>query len=116
MRSITGNGSVRVTGIYKPVIYRLKGEPAYIQDPKEPMVRKKVTIMTFIDPLRLLVQKDILLNLIFGGMVYAIWSMVTSSTTGLFKERFGLNELQLGLVFLPNGTLYPRPVIKFIKT
>jgi MFS family permease len=29
--------------------------------------------------------------------------MVTSSTTALFQGRFNLNDLQVGLVFLPNG-------------
>jgi Ca2+/Na+ antiporter len=51
------------------------------------------------------------LNLIFGGVVYAIWSMVTSSTTGLFKSRFGLSELVLGLAFLPNGTSPSYPAL-----
>ena len=63
----------------------------------------KVTLKTFVEPLLLLKEKDILPSLIFGGTIYAIWSMVTSSTTGLFKQAFGLSELLLGLAFLPNG-------------
>lgn len=73
-----------------------------MQDPEE-RTRKKITLGTFTEPLKLLIQKDILINLIFGGVVYAIWSMVTSSTTGLFKDKFNLSELQVGLAFLPNG-------------
>ncbi|PTB35136.1 hypothetical protein M441DRAFT_62996 [Trichoderma asperellum CBS 433.97] len=103
LRSIAGNGSLRLTGIYKPLVARFTVEPPYMQDPDEAVQRKKVTVITFIEPLKLLVEKDIVLNLLFGGVVYAIWSMVTSSTTGLFKSRFGLNELLLGLAFLPNG-------------
>lgn len=103
MRSITGNGSVRTDGIYKPIIYLIKGEPSFTEDSPEPVIRKKITFRTFLDPLQLLRQKDILLNLIFGGVIYTIWSMVTSSTTGLLKENFGLDELTLGLAFLPNG-------------
>jgi hypothetical protein len=45
-----------------------------------------------------------LLSLIFGSVVYASWSMVTSSTTALFHRLFLLNELQLGIIFVPNGT------------
>ncbi len=104
LRSIAGNGSLRLTGIYQPLVGRFTKEPPYMQDPADTVQRGKVTPMTFIEPLRLLVEKDILLNLLFGGVVYAIWSMVTSSTTGLFKSRFGLSELLLGLAFLPNGT------------
>jgi MFS family permease len=107
LRSIAGNGTIRLTGIYQPLIYRFTKEPSYLEDTDEPIVRVKVTIMSLVDPLRLLAEKDILSSLIFGGVVYAVWSMVTASTTGLFKSRFGLSELLLGLAFLPNGTLSP---------
>lgn len=105
LRSIAGNGSLRLTGIHQPLIRRFTKEPDYIQDPGDVVTRRKVTLQTFIDPLKLLVEKDILLNLIFGGVVYTIWSMVTSTTTGLFRSAFGLSELLIGLVFLPNGKL-----------
>ncbi|KAK1997853.1 major facilitator superfamily transporter [Colletotrichum falcatum] len=103
MRTIAGNGSLRLGGIYKPLVLYLKKDPSYLEDPKEPIQRKKITLMTFFEPLRLLVQKDILINLAFGGVVYTVWSMVTSSTTVLFKQRFNLNDLEIGFVFLPNG-------------
>ncbi|KAI1419243.1 major facilitator superfamily transporter [Xylaria sp. FL1777] len=103
LRSIAGNGSLRLTGIHQPLIARFIKEPSYMQDPDDTIQRKKVTFITFLEPLKLLVEKDIFLNLLFGGVIYAIWSMVTSSTTGLFKSRFGLSDLLIGLAFLPNG-------------
>lgn len=103
MRNIAGDGSLRLKGIYNPLIRRVTKEPDYMQDPEEAIVRKRITVSTFTDPLRLLTQKDVLLNLIFGGIIYTIWSMVTSTTTSLFKSAFGLNELLIGLSFLPNG-------------
>lgn len=103
LRSIAGNGSLRLSGIYQPLVRQVQTEPSYMEDAVENLVRKKITFMTFIEPLKLLRRKDVLFNLLFGGVVYTIWSMVTSSTTGLFKTQFGLNELLLGLVFLPNG-------------
>lgn len=114
LRSIAGNGSLRLSGIYQPLIERFRKEPPYMEDSDDSVVRKKVTFMTFIEPLKLLTEKDILLNLVFGGVVYAIWSMVTSSTTGLFKSRFGLNELLLGLAFLPNGMLHSSTSTSFL--
>ncbi|KAH8897306.1 MFS general substrate transporter [Thozetella sp. PMI_491] len=103
MRTIAGNGSLRQRGIYRPLVDNFKKEPAYMQDPEESVGGKKITLGTFIEPLKLLGERDILFNLLFGGLVYAIWSMVTSSTTGLFKSQFGLSELVLGTAFLPNG-------------
>jgi hypothetical protein len=105
MRSIAGNGSLRLRGVYEPLVYRFVKQHEYMRDPAEMADRKMVSLGTFIEPLRLLIEKDILLNLVFGGVVYAIWSMVTSSTTGLFKAKFRLSELLLGLAFLPNGKI-----------
>ena len=115
MRSIAGDGSLRLRGICQPLIYKVKTEPDYVREPNEPVSRKPVSIATFVEPLRLLGEKDILLNLVFGGVVYAIWSMVTSSTTGLFKVSFGLSELLLGLAFLPNGMLPAYPTVVIIQ-
>lgn len=109
LRSMAGNGSLRLSGVYQPLVRRIKAEPAGMEDPDDTFVRQKVTLMTFIDPLKLFGRKDVLFNLLFGGLVYAIWSMVTSTTTGLFKERFNLSEALLGVVFLPNGKHYPQP-------
>ncbi|KAJ5060319.1 major facilitator superfamily transporter [Bipolaris maydis] len=103
LHSIAGNGSLRLTGIHQPLIRGIQKEAPYMTDRDDSYRPKRITLKTFAEPLLLLTEKDILLSLIFGGTVYAIWSMVTSSTTGLFKQAFGLNELLLGLVFLPNG-------------
>ncbi|KAI1122939.1 MFS general substrate transporter [Nemania abortiva] len=104
LRSIAGNGSYRLAGIYQPLIRYCTKEPEYMQDPPPGQVRKKINVRTFTDPLKLLAEKDIFLQLLFGGVIYTIWSMVTSTTTGLFKASFGLNEFLIGLCFLANGS------------
>lgn len=104
MRSIAGNGSFRLGGIYRPAIESLGVKSKYhTQDAPKDARRISIDLDTFTSPLKLLIQPDILTNLLFGGVVYAIWSMVTSSTTGLFKDRFHLNETMIGLAYLPNG-------------
>lgn len=103
MRSIAGNGSLRLSGIYKPLYAYVTKEPSYMEEPDGPLKRKKVTIQTFLKPFRLFEERDLVINLIWGGFIYAIWNMVTSSTTPLFKTRFNLSELLLGVAFLPNG-------------
>lgn len=107
LRSIAGDGSLRLTGIHQPLIRRFGNEPDNLEEREESYVRPPVVLKTFIEPLLLLKQKEVLLNLIFGGVIYAIWSMVTSSTTILFKDLFSLNEIQLGLAFIPNGKFNP---------
>lgn len=107
LRSIAGDGSLRLAGIHQPLIRRLRWtSDDQLVGSEAHYVRSPILLRTFFEPLLLLKQKAIVLNLIFGSIVYAIWSMVTSSTTTLFHRLFLLNELQLGLVFIPNGTCH----------
>ncbi|EFX05151.1 major facilitator superfamily transporter multidrug resistance [Grosmannia clavigera kw1407] len=105
MRRLAGDGHLRQKGIYQPLMYKFVKEPSYISDPEEEAAsaKKSISLATFVEPLRLLTQKEIILNLIYGGVIYAIWSMVTSSTTSLFQSNFGLDETLIGLAYLPNG-------------
>lgn len=105
LRSIAGNGAIRLSGINQPLIRRFTKDPPYMEDRDDTYSPPRVTARTFIEPLLLLKEKDIVLSLVFGGTIYSVWSMVTASTTGLFKEKFRLSELLLGLAFIPNGML-----------
>ncbi|KAI0196958.1 MFS general substrate transporter [Astrocystis sublimbata] len=102
LRSIAGNGSYRLSGVYQPLIRYCTKEPEYMEN-HPGWDRPKISIHTFIEPLKLLIEKDIILQLVFGGVIYTIWSMVTATTTGLLQESFKLNELFIGLCFLSNG-------------
>jgi len=102
LRSIAGNGSIRLKSIHRPFIYYYKQpSDALLDRGSEPP--KKITLSNIVAPLELLFEKDVFITLFFGAIVYTIWSMVTSSTTTLFQGPFHLNQLQVGLVFLPNG-------------
>lgn len=109
MRSLAGNGSWRLKGPIYQSWWRMIRPPKYVQDPDKKPSRKKVTLGTFGGPFKLLVRKEVALNVYFFGLIYAVWSMVTSSTTSLFATDFGLNELLLGVIYLPNGSLPPPP-------
>lgn len=106
LRSIAGNGTIRLTGIYQPLISRFREEPEYMVDSDPNFKLQKVSIFLIIEPLKFLFEKDVFVSLVFGAIVYTVWSMVTSSTTSLFKEHYGLSELLLGLAFIPNGKCY----------
>jgi MFS family permease len=104
LRIIAGNGSVRLTGAYKPLAVRFKFMHEQEQTRTAVLYApQKLSLRVLVKPLRLLREKDILLSLISGGLVFAIWMMVTVSTTGLFEEAFRLNTILLGLAFVPNA-------------
>ncbi|RFU32908.1 hypothetical protein B7463_g3431, partial [Scytalidium lignicola] len=102
LRTIAGNGTLRLHGIHRPFIYSFTQSDDGLID-NAPVAKKKVTISSITSPLKFLFEKDVFITLFFGSIVYTVWSMVTSSTTDLFKSHFHLSNLQLGLVFLPNG-------------
>src|SRR5947207_6490090 len=103
LRRIAGNGTVRLNGIQKPFIYSFRPQSDVLTefDPNTP--RARVNISSIVSPLKFLIEKDVFITLFFGIIFYAVWSMVTSSTTVIFQERYHLNNLLTGLAFLPNG-------------
>ncbi|KAJ6164428.1 hypothetical protein N7470_003100 [Penicillium chermesinum] len=93
LRPIAGNGTVRLHGISKPLIYYITGQKEAKEGAQPIGQKKKVSFKT----------KDVFITLFFGAIVYTVWSMVTSSTSDLFESRYGLTTLEVGLTFLGNG-------------
>ncbi|KAH9204542.1 major facilitator superfamily domain-containing protein [Leptodontidium sp. 2 PMI_412] len=102
LRSIAGNGTLRLAGVHRPLIYTFSPPSDALID-RDPTPKKKLTLSSVVAPLKFLFEKDVFITLFFGSIVYTVWSMVASSTTSLFQSRFHLNDLQIGLAFLPNG-------------
>jgi MFS family permease len=102
LRSIAGNGTIRLTSINRPLIYSYQ-QPADEHIDSDPEPKKKVTFTSIVALLRFLFEKDVFITLFFGSIVYTVWSMVTSSTPDLFQDRFHLSDILTGLAFLPNG-------------
>jgi hypothetical protein len=104
LRSIAGNGSVRLTSwLHKPTIYYFVQQPSVDETATPDVKRSGVKISTIFAPLVFLGEKDVFITLFFGSIVYTVWSMVTSTTTSIFQTVYGLNSLQIGLTFLANG-------------
>lgn len=104
LRSIAGNGTVRLTGIHRPLILgslsrNWHDAPASHQSTP----KSKFTVRCLLVPFAFLGEKDVACTLLFGAIVYTVWSMITSSTAALFHERFALSDFETGLIFLPNG-------------
>ncbi|KAK8032463.1 major facilitator superfamily transporter [Apiospora arundinis] len=95
LRAIAGNGSLRLRGVYQPWIRQLK-EPKYTHEAAAPRVPQKITSRTVLAPLKLLFEKDILVSLLFSGIVYTIWGLTNATTTPMFESTFHLNETFIG--------------------
>jgi MFS family permease len=99
-RKIAGDGSKPLYGIYRPFIQGFKKQ----QDPDAEMYAPpKISFSTVFDSFRILGERDVFVSMLYGGIIYTVWSMITSSTASLFKEEYNLNEVLIGLCFLPNG-------------
>lgn len=103
LRRIAGNGSIPLEGINCPLVSGHLHKHWKPRNPDPNLPRPGVTLGAILSPLRFLFEKDVFVTLLFGGIVYAVWSMITSSTAALFQPRFRLTDLQVGLIFLPNG-------------
>jgi MFS family permease len=69
LRSIAGNGTIRLTGFQRPLIYSFKPQPDALKEPDN-VPKRKVTIMSVLAPLRFLFEKDVFVSLFFGSIVY----------------------------------------------
>lgn len=103
IRTVAGNGTVPLRGLYKPWIYYITGQKDAKDDAVPAEKNSPVTFKTVFAPLSFLIEKDVFITLFFGAIVYTVWSMVTSSTSSLFESVYGLNTLEVGLTFLGNG-------------
>ena len=103
LRPTAGNGTVPLYGVYKPVLYYMTGQKGAYEGAVPDKKKARVTIGTVFAPLTFLKEKDVFITLFFGSIVYTVWSMVTSSTSDLFEETYGLSTLEVGLTFLGNG-------------
>ncbi|KAK1827420.1 major facilitator superfamily domain-containing protein [Podospora conica] len=104
LRSIAGNGTVPLTGIHRPLLSRSLSR-MWHDNPTHhrPTPKTKFTARSLLAPFAFLAEKDVLCTLLFGAIVYTVWSMITSSTAAVFQDRFHLSDLETGLIFLPNG-------------
>jgi len=103
LRPIAGRGEVRTSGIYRPLA--LKSPPYATERTPAPGTAKKekLTLSAFTAPLKFAIEPDVFASLLFGGVVYAVYSMLSASTTASLQTIYGLNDLQVGLAFGANG-------------
>ncbi|WYZ41967.1 hypothetical protein EsH8_V_000862 [Colletotrichum jinshuiense] len=54
-------------------------------------------------PVRLLVEPECLCIVLFAGICYTVWQVTMVATATLYAERYGLNEMSIGLTYISNG-------------
>ncbi|KAL1889085.1 multidrug transporter [Sporothrix stenoceras] len=97
MRSIAGNGSVALTGIYQPVIPILGRHVETV--PRRPAARKVSQ-----NPFGIFLYPDISITLFFTGVVYSINYTVTATISSSFATIYPfLDETTIGLCYLATG-------------
>ncbi|KAF7357983.1 MFS domain-containing protein [Mycena venus] len=103
LRSLVGNGSIPAPPISRPVLPLIgrSSNPNRLSNgaSRAPRQRKP-----FKNPLRLLLNPDILILLVFNGLVCAVFYGVNASISTIFHETYPeLSQTALGLCYLAIG-------------
>lgn len=98
LRSIVGDGSIRPPALYIALIPILGRNS---RSTTSPTAATKPPPKPFSNPLRLFLNPDIVVLLVFNGIVYAAFYSVTATLSSLFSDAYPfLSETDLGLCFL----------------
>ncbi|CAG8364745.1 unnamed protein product [Penicillium salamii] len=105
LRSLVGNGGLTTTspvtsfplGIYQKTT---QVEWDHELPPAELPPKKRIDIL---GPFRILSSQFAAPIIIFLAIYYAVWQMSITAMSSLFKTRYGLSEIQIGLTFIANG-------------
>ncbi|KAJ5281243.1 hypothetical protein N7478_006615 [Penicillium angulare] len=104
LRSIVSNGS-RVPSNwiagYPLNVYKRTTTVKWDPDTTPPPGAKKR--IDLIGPFRILISKHAAPIIFFLAVYYAVWQMSITAMSSLFKNHYGLSEIQIGLTFIANG-------------
>ena len=105
LRSVVGKGSLipsNPIARYPLSIYQKFTKVAWNPnvDPPQLAQRKHVDLL---GPFRILTSKYAASIIVYLAIYYAIWQMSITAMSSLFKERYGLSQVQIGLTFIANG-------------
>ncbi|KAF7714093.1 Uncharacterized protein PECH_003266 [Penicillium ucsense] len=105
LRSLVANGShtssSNVLTKYPLVIYQRRTKVEWDPNDTPPQTTRKHIDLT--GPFRILTTRDAAPIIVFLAIYYAVWQMSITAMSSLFKERYGLSEIQIGLTFIANG-------------
>lgn len=105
LRSVVANGSRAPSNAltrYPLEVYQSLTKIEWDPDTAPPQLTAQKRIDIF-GPLRILTSKFAAPIIIFLAVYYAVWQMSITAMSSLFKDRYGLSEIQIGLTFIANG-------------
>lgn len=105
LRSIVKNGGQLPSNLllrYPLKFYQAASKVDWQQEASEnqPAPKKHVDGL---GPVRILLSNHAAPIIIFLAVYYAVWQMSITAMSSLFKTRYGLTEIQIGLTFIANG-------------
>ncbi|KAE8152780.1 MFS multidrug transporter [Aspergillus avenaceus] len=105
LRSMVGNGSHTPSNPvtkYPLIVYQRSTKVQWQQTADQDHIAAKKRI-DLLGPLRMLLSNHAAPIIIFLAVYYAVWQMSITAMSSLFKDRYGLTEIQIGLTFIANG-------------
>jgi MFS family permease len=105
LRSLVANGSLLPSNLmvrYPLDIYQRLSKVDWNHDTEPPQLgaRKQIDVL---GPFKILITKHACPIIVFLAIYYAVWQMSITAMSSLFKTRYGLTEIQIGLTFIANG-------------
>jgi multidrug resistance protein len=101
-RGIVGNGSISPSGWNKSIWNYLQSSTSTIP-PSSRMPRCRMQIPNPCSTLRLLSHRPVGLVLLANGVVFSSYYSVTAGIPAQFKKVYDLDDLGIGLCFIPAG-------------
>ncbi|KAG0646112.1 Itaconic acid 2-hydroxyparaconate biosynthesis cluster ITP1 [Hyphodiscus hymeniophilus] len=105
LRSMVGNGSIPPKGLSNSVLSYLQRRRHSTSESvtHETLPPSKKTAVDFLAPLRMIVGMEVTYIIVFMSVYYTAWQILITTMSTLFKQVYGLSELQIGLTFIANG-------------
>ncbi|CAK7218292.1 hypothetical protein SCUCBS95973_003435 [Sporothrix curviconia] len=103
-RNVVGNGSIPPRWINMTLLdfIHQRRHPVPLSERPQPPKNK----IRFPNPLRTLYvvfEKDLSLILVYAALIYLVFIMIVATLSTIFTDIYHLNELQIGLCYLPYG-------------
>lgn len=102
-RKVVGNGSIPPQGWNRTLLDHIRLRHQNTDRSSIASKQRKIPIPNPFHTLKIILQKDMAMILLYNGLLYVGFMMVTATLASQFEDIYGFNQLQLGLCYLPIG-------------